>query len=332
MLAVFRIIFTALLLWGFGLNASAAQVFKIATLSPEGASWMVKMRLAAEEISKRTNNRVKFKFYPGGVMGNDQSVLQKIRIGQLQGGAVTDGAMSDIYPDMGIYNLPYVFHSIKEVDYVRSRMDKILLKGLEKKGFVAFGLAEGGFAYLMSKESITALADIRKRKVWAPEGDTIARAIHKVTEVSPIPLANSDVLTGLQTGLIDTVSSSPIAAIALQWHTKIKYFTDVPIMYFSAMLAVDKKRFDRLSPGDQKIVREVMGRRFDEIDKQNRKDNQKARDVLEKMGIKFVNFESQEMEKWKAAAAQARTNLQNKNHYSNQTLDTFQKLLTAARK
>lgn len=321
-----------MLLWGFSLGVSAGQVFKIATLSPEGASWMVKMRLAADEINKKTNNRVKFKFYPGGVMGNDESVLRKIRIGQLHGGAVTDGAVADVYPDMGIYNLPYAFHSFKEVDYVRSRMDKVLLKGLEKKGFVAFGIAEGGFAYLMSKEPITSLADIRKRKVWAPEGDVIAQAVYKATNVSAIPLANSDVLTGLQTGLIDTFSSSPIVAIALQWHTKIKYFTDVPIMYFSAMLIVDKKRFNKLSSSDQKIVRKVMGRRFAEIDKQNRKDNRNARKALENLGIKFVSFKPGEMEKWKNASAQARQSLTGKGRYSSKMLKVFQKYLKAARK
>ncbi|MBW2100225.1 MAG: TRAP transporter substrate-binding protein DctP, partial [Deltaproteobacteria bacterium] len=76
-----------------------AVVFKIATLSPDGSFWMQKMREGAEEVAQKTNNRVRFKFYPGGVMGDDKVVLRKIRIGQLHGGAVVSGSLSDYFPD-----------------------------------------------------------------------------------------------------------------------------------------------------------------------------------------------------------------------------------------
>ncbi len=132
-------------------TTSLAYTFKVATLSPEGSYWMQSMRKAGKEIAKRTDNRVRFRYYPGGVMGNDRAVLKKIRIGQLQGAAFSGGALTPTAPSTQVYNLPRVFTSYDEVDYVRKGMDSTIVKEFEDKGFVNFGLAEGGFAYLMSK-------------------------------------------------------------------------------------------------------------------------------------------------------------------------------------
>ncbi|MCK4865944.1 MAG: TRAP transporter substrate-binding protein DctP, partial [Gammaproteobacteria bacterium] len=127
-----------------------AVTIKIATLSPDGTSWMKKMRSAAKEIATRTDNRVKIKFYPGGVMGNENSVLRKMRINQLQGAAVTGGALERYYKDVNIYSMPFIFNSHKEVLYVRKKMDHLIVKGLEKGGLISFGIAESGFAYILS--------------------------------------------------------------------------------------------------------------------------------------------------------------------------------------
>lgn len=187
-------------------SQTSALTLKIATTSPEGTSWMVKMRAGAKKIATLTNNRVKFKFYPGGVMGNDQSVLRKIRIGQLHGGAVTNGSFSKLYPDAQLYGLPFLFNSAEEVNYIREKMDNDFIKGLDKKGYVTFGFAEGGFAYLMSNKPLRNVDDLQQQKVWIPAGDIIGKTVFETAEVSPIPLPIADVMTSLQTGLIDRKS------------------------------------------------------------------------------------------------------------------------------
>ena len=113
-----------------------ALTLKVATLSPDGSAWMVKMRAGASEIETRTQKRVAFKFYTGGTMGNDKAVLNKIKIGQLQGGAVTAGSLADFYQDAQVYTLPLRFKNFAEVDYVRSKMDASLSKSLEQGGMV----------------------------------------------------------------------------------------------------------------------------------------------------------------------------------------------------
>src|SRR5512139_1338891 len=190
------------LLFSIGLTVlvpvQAATVFKIATIAPDGTSWMTEMRKGADEIEKATQGRVQIRYYPGGVMGNDMSVLRKIRIGQLQGGAITGGGLSEIYPDSQVYSFPFTFNSYAEVDFVRKRIDPLLIAGVKEKGFISFGISEGGFAYLMSNAKIAAVDNLKGPKVWVPEGDEISRSSFEASAISPISLPLTDVLTGLQ--------------------------------------------------------------------------------------------------------------------------------------
>lgn len=305
------------------ISSAQALDIKIATIAPDGTTWMQEMRRGASEIAQRTEGRVIFKFYPGGAMGSDKNVLRKIRAGQLQGGALTGGGLAEVYPDNQIYNLPLIFHSYEELDYVRSKMDVLITQGLEQRGFISFGLAEGGFAYLMANHSIRNIEDLKNEKVWMPEGDTISRSIYQALGVSPIPLPLTDVLTGLQTGLITTVGGSPTGAIALQWHTKLKYVTDVPLMYFYGILAVDRKAYLKISPSDQTQVREVMQDVFDKLNRRTRQDNENARKALRQQGVEFVQLAPPEMEKLRQVANTAVIQLGTQGVY---TADMFKAL------
>jgi len=290
-----------------------SRVIKLATISPDGSSWMLKIRQGIKDIEKMTKKRVQFKIYPGGVMGNDATVLRKIRTRQLHGGALTSNALSARSPDIQVYNLPLLFNSQQEVDYVKQKMDKAVIASMEKAGFVSFGLAGGGFAYLMSKQPISTVEDIKKRKVWIPSNDTIAATLVKALDISPIPLSIADVLPSMQTGIIDTVTISPIGALALQWHTQIKYVTEMPILYLYAFLAIDKKIFDKLSIEDQSIVRKVFGEVFVKIDEENKINHEKALAALRNLDIQFIKPTKEAMKEWVKKAKTVAPNLiQNK--------------------
>jgi len=286
-----------------------AKTFKIATVVPDGTRWMTELQTGADEIKKRTHDRVKFRFYPGGVMGNDKSVLRKIRIGQLHGGAITGGGLQGIFPDSQVYSLPLAFRSHAEVDYVRKNMDQLIIDGLYENGYVSFGLGEGGFAYLMSGETLDDIEKLKGQKVWAPDDDPIGRAAFEAIGVSPIPLPLTDVLTGLQTGLIDTVAASPIGAIALQWHTKVKYLNQTPLVYLYGTMIIDRKVFEKISTEDQKIVREVMASVFDKLDNINREDNEKAYSALKEQGIAFVSINEASQAQWTSSVENATQDL-----------------------
>ena len=293
-----------LALWSVASAAGAQGAdIKLATIAPEGSSWMVQMRSGAKEIKERTEGRVAVKFYGGGVMGNDKKVLRKIRIGQLQGGAFTATALAERYPALNLYGIPMLFRSLDEVDYVRQRLDERLRSGLAAVGFETFGFAEGGFAYLMSNDPVRQLEDIRGRKIWVPEGDPVSFAAMETLGLSPVVLPITDVMTGLQTGLLDIIATSPVGALVLQWHTKVKYITDLPVSYLFAFLAIENGAFARLRTDDQVVVREVLGKVYDQIDADARRDNESASAALQEAGIRYVRPEEDKVETWRATLA-----------------------------
>jgi TRAP-type C4-dicarboxylate transport system substrate-binding protein len=314
-----------------GLTPVHATVFKIATLAPEGAFEVVQMQAAAADIAIATQGRVAFKFYTGGVMGNDQGVLRKIRINQLQGGAVSSGSLSTYYPDSQVYSLPFVFRSFDEVDYVRKQMDNDLVKGYADAGFVVFGLAEGGFARIMSNTPIATVADLQQRKVWIPENDAAALEAVKAFDVSPITLSVADVRTGLQTGLLDTVAIPPAYAILLHWHTQVHYVTEIPLIYTNGVLAIEKRAFAKLLPGDQKIARDRMAEAFVRIDGHNREQNIEAAEVLKQMGLTFVVPDAAAYDTWLKRSQGVPQRLVDKGVLSREIIDTLNRHLSAFR-
>jgi TRAP-type C4-dicarboxylate transport system substrate-binding protein len=276
-----------------------AADIKIASVAPDGSHWMTEMRGGADEIRMRTSGRVSLKFYPGGVMGNDAQVLRKIRVGQLQGGAFTAGGLAERYGALNLYGIPLLFRSLNEVDVVRAKLDPKLIAGLEQAGFVALGFSEGGFANLLSNEPIHGVDDMKRKKVWVPEGDQISFLAMQSLGLSPVVLPVTDVLTGLQTGLIEITFASPVAALVLQWQTRVKYRTDLPISYSFGIFAIEKGAFNALTPDDQKIVREVMKRVMDGLDRTARDDDKRAAEVLASSGVKTVSVNAADVDGWR---------------------------------
>ena len=301
---VFKILGCAIVSLAFVAGVEA-KTLKFATLAPAGTTWMKEMKAGAERVKQRTSSRVKLKFYPGGVMGNDQSVHRKIKIGQLHGGAFTQVGMAQVYPGIQVLGLPMLFRSFEEVDYVRERVDAVLKREMEAAGFVLLGISEGGFARILSKLPMQDLVALRSSKIWLPEGDEVGLAAFRGLGISPISLPMADVFTGLQTGLIETVPVNPTAAIAFQWHSSMAYMTDIPLNLLIGLLVIRKSVFDKLSTEDQAVLREEMGAVFKRLDELNRVDNEAAKAALQQQGITFVMPKPDELERWREISEQS---------------------------
>ena len=276
-------------------SANAATQIKVATLVPKASSWGSKIDAARAVIKERTEGRVILKVYYGGVQGNSAKIKQKIRIGQLHGGDFTPTDFQDKMPNLNLYGLPFVFDSIDEVNYVRELMDETLSAGFAEQGYVTFGFA-GDFAIILSNNPVRGLGDLRGRKVWLPEGDAISDRALKKLQLVPNSKPISDVMTGLKTGLFDVVAIPPAAAVALQWHTAVKYLTDMPVIYAMQFMAIQKRVFDKLSAEDQVVMREVLSEVYSEINEQAPVDAANARDALANSGIIVVEPNSGEFE------------------------------------
>jgi TRAP-type C4-dicarboxylate transport system substrate-binding protein len=242
-------------------------------------------------------------------MGDDKAVLRKIRLGQLHGAVLTAGGLVQTYEDIQLYGLPLVFQSYDEVDYVRERLDPTLMAGLEERGFVSFGFAEVGFAYAMSKQPVRSVGDVQSQRVWTPDGDPGSARALQAFDISPIPLSIADVLSGLQTGVINGVAVPPVAAIALQWHTQLDYLMDLPLVYVYGLLAVAERPFQRVSAADQAVVREVMAGVVDEVNARSRRDHRSALAALLGQGIEQTEPDAAEVADWRAYAERANAEL-----------------------
>ena len=325
---VFALFAALMLLAG---HSSHAATFKVATLSPDGSFWMKTMREAGKEVEAATDNRVKFKWYPGGVMGDDKAVLRKMRVGQLQGAALPMGELLSFYPDSQAYGIPFLFNSYEEVDYVRSQLDDSLITGFAEGGMEVLGIAEGGFGYFLTAEPVRVPADLQQQKVWVPQNDVVSARLAQSIGVTPIPLTLPDVLPGLQTGLVNTVAVSPMGAIVLQWHTRVAHITDIPLMYFCGVISLTGKSFNKLSADDQAVVKAVFGKAFKLIDERNRMDNVKAFEALTNQGVETVVLTDAERDAWLAMQAPGEQMMQSEGQLSTEALERIKGLVEAFR-
>jgi len=270
----------------------AVTRFKIATLAPEGTTWMKVMQEMADEVKKSTAGEVDLRFYAGGVMGDEGDVIRKMRFGQLHGGGFTGRGLGEINSEERVLELPMLFDNYKEVDCVLAKLTGRLASGFEKNGFVHLGWAEAGFVYAFTNKPIRRSADMKGVKMWMWEGDPLAKALCEANHIVPVPLDLPNVFTSMQTGLIDAVYSTPYAIVSLQWHTRIKYMVPLKLTYASGALLVSKKQFDALSAEQQRILRETVARHLKHLTELTRKENDEALGVLKKAGVETVELES----------------------------------------
>lgn len=279
---------------------AGAQTLKIATVAPEGSAWMREMRKAAERVQQRSEGRVQIKYYPGGVMGNDATVIRKIRLGQLQGGALTGSSAAALYKGAQLYSLPFLFRQAGEIDGVRAEFDGRLIEGFREAGFQPLSISGVGFAYLMSNASIGRRSDLLQRKVWVPQDDLIAEQTFRAGGITPVPLPLPDVFTALQTGLIDTIGNTPAGAIALQWHGSLKQVLDLPLSYVIGYILVDRRAFERLPEADRAIVLEAFAQGGAAIDAGNREGDAAAMRALQGLGVQLQPASAEDVQFWTA--------------------------------
>ncbi len=282
-------------------------VIKFATLAPDGSTWMKLMREFAQTIKQETNGEVRFKIYAGGTQGDEKDVLRKIRINQLQGAGFTGVGMGAILPEVRILDTPYLFRNKQEVDYIINKFNDYFADHFEKKGFVLIGWAEVGYVYIFTNEVVKNLDDFKHLKVWMWEGDPVAEATFKAFGVTPIPLSITDVLTSLQTGLINTVYTSPLACIVLQWFTKIKYVSDLPLTNSMGAVLISRRTFNKIKPEYQALVKQKGYEYFRKLTELSRKDNAASLQKMEESGIQTLHLKTPEnLEKFQQVGDKAR--------------------------
>jgi len=285
----FILTFTFIFILTPSLTLSQDYLIKFATVAPEGSTWMKVMREYDQAVRKESNGRLGFKIYPGMVQGDEKDVLRKIKLGQLHSAGITGVGMTSIAPKVRILDSPFLFRNYEEVDLIYNKYSDELNKAIEEGGFINLGWAEVGFVYVFTKVPIKSTDELKNIKLWMWEGDPIAEAAFRAMDIKPIPLTIHEVQTSLQTGLIDGVYSSPLAAIALQWFSNVKFMLKTSLANSMGAVVVSKKKFDDLPQDLQEILLRNGKKYMEKLIKLSREDNEKAIETLKKNGIKIID-------------------------------------------
>lgn len=294
---------------------AGAQERRIATLAPPGSSWMKVLNRGSAAIEKATDGRVKTKYYAGGSQGDERDVVRKMRLGGIDGAALTSVGLSMIYSGIRVLELPRLFDNTEEMDYVRRKMWPYFQKKFEQKGYILGEPGDVGFIYFLSKAPVSSMSDLKKVKVWMWTDDELVRAMFKKLGVSGVPLGVPDVLPALSTGRITGCYGSPLVAIALQWASKVRYMTSMPMSYAIGGSVVRKAVWDKSTAADQKI-QETVAKNLGKVMRRTvRRDNKDAQKQMTRKGVKIVEtsaamvaeFDKASQEVWNEMAGKVYT-------------------------
>ena len=301
-------------------------VIKMATLAPSDSTWVNMMRQMIKEVMDKSKGEIEFKLYPGGVQGDEGDMVRRMQIGQLHAGAMTSVGLSIIQKQSLIFQLPLLFDNYEELDYARDKLLKRMEAAFVQSGYILLGWGDVGPAYLFSRKRIQNKEDLRNSKVWGWVDDKIAMALYKEAGVNPIPLSISQVLTSLQTGVIDTVPSTPLACVALQWFNRLYYMIDLPLSVSVGATVITKKIFDRLSPESQEILMRTARDYHQRLALKIREENDKSLVTLKDQGIEMIPVSEETKRDWETIALGVRKTLVGQ-LYSQELLDELIRLV-----
>jgi TRAP-type C4-dicarboxylate transport system substrate-binding protein len=298
---------------------------KFATIATDGSTWMNVFREYDAAIRKESGGRMGFKIYAGGVQGEDQDVMRKIRLGQLHSAGVTGVGLGEVSSKLRILDAPFLFKNYQEVDYFHSVFDPEFEQDIRQNDYVLLGWAEVGFVYVFTNTPVRSVADMNGVKMWMWEGDAIAEAAFRALGINPIPLSVVDVLTSLQTGLINGAYTSPLAALVLSWNTRVKYMMGVPLADAAGGVVISKKKFDSLPADCQEILLRNGKKYLGQLTQKSREENAAAIETMKKNGLQVINITSEKtLREFEATGKVARQSLVGK-LYDQAFLDRVEK-------
>lgn len=308
---VFALAAACLLVGGSGARHAEAEgktVIRYGTLAPTGSTFGKVLKAWSRSLSKETEGRVELRVYSGGTQGDERDVIRKIRAGQMDAAGVTTVGLGLVVRPVLVLSAPGVIETYEQLARVREKLDTRFDAMFEEAGFVLMAWSDAGKGRLMSTSPIVKPADLRAARPWAWKEDPIFAEFLKVVGANPVRLGVPEVYPALQTGMVDVVPASAIAAVALQWFTKLKYMSKDSFGIVLGATLIKKEKLEELSPGDQKVLLDTARRAGLALDQVVRRDDARAYDVMIERGIEAVDtmpFESE----WEAAGKETRERL-----------------------
>lgn len=230
-------------------------VIKFGTVAPDDTPWSAQLKDIKARVEAESKKKITVKLKLGGMLGGELEMLEQMQQGRIQGGGFSSAAVATVVPELELIELPYLFESDEEADFI---LDTVLFQpmseALLKKGFVLAAWGENGWRGIGTKtKAIHAPADLQGLKIRSQESQ-IHLATWAALGANAKPIGIPEVLSALQTGVVDGFDNTPLFAAATEWYTTIKFFTVSNHIYQPGVVIYGKAFFDGLAPDLQKIV------------------------------------------------------------------------------
>ncbi len=313
-----RSLIAAILVTGLGLfipdsvlrgGAASAQgvvELRIATLAPQGSSWMRVFNAWNRSLQQATNNTVKFRFYPGGAQGDERDFVRKMRAGQLDGAIVTSTGLGLIVRPVLVLGAPGLFSSYAQLDRARNAMASTFEQQFSAAGYKLLGWGDAGRVRIFSQERVERPSDLRSRRPWAWRDDPLFGTFLEVVGANAVLLGLPEVYPALQTRMVDTVPGSALATVSLQWHTRLEYMIKQSDGVVLGASILTNNAFNRLNADQKRALTETGTQAHTALQRLIRRDDDQAyRDLISRHGMTEVDVSAHEAE-WRRAGEQAR--------------------------
>ncbi len=280
-------------------------VIKMGTFAPEGTPWHDVLLQIKQDWDRLSNGQVVLRIYANGVLGDEPTMIRKMRIGQIQAVALSGIGLSRIDPSISCLQIPMMFRSYAELDYVREKMAPILEHNLEQKGFKILSWADAGWVHFFTTRPAVTLDDIRGMKLLTSAGDPQTDELYKDFGFRVVPLPYTEVLTALQTGLIEAVQGPPLIAMVQQWFGLAQNMTDIKWAPLIAATVISKDTFERIPAPLRAQLLAAAQRAGRMLLQEIRKLNEEAIPAMTKRGLNRVQLDSRAEDLWRSEALQA---------------------------
>jgi TRAP-type C4-dicarboxylate transport system substrate-binding protein len=237
-----------------------AETLKLATLAPDGSVWYAALRAMTEDWRRISHGEIDVRIYPGGVAGDDSVMVRKMRVGQLNGAALTGDGMASIAAEMRIFQMPMLIRSDAELDHLRDRLAPELEAIALAQGFKILAWSDVGWVYLFSTMPVADPDAARRARMWTATGDTSWLQALKGAGYKPVALPTTEILSGLQSGLIDAFNTPPVAALSSQWFGLAKNMMDLRWSPFVGAIVVTTRFWDRIPPAQRDALQDAARR------------------------------------------------------------------------
>ena len=282
--------------------ASARTVLKMASLVPDGSVWDKILKDMGAEWQEATDGEVSLRLYAGGIAGDEPDVVRKMRVGQLHGAMLTVAGLTLIDKSFEIFEIPMFFESYDELIHVLDVLRPELEKRLDAKGYVLLNYGQGGWVHFFSKKPIQSVDDLRQQKLFVWAGNSPMVELWKKNGFKPVPLAATDILTGLQTGMIEAFPSTPLAALSFQWFRQTPHMQGLGLAPLIGATVMSKRAWRRLSPEVQKTLRGITSETEERLNQEIPEQDQRALEQMTKNGLTVSEVAPEVQDAWRKEA------------------------------